>query len=235
MRAFRAAQTPKLSALCVLAAFLGATNSVARPVTDRAPRSLNTPSAIERFVLIETLANLGRETRDALMLITAAHVRAGITSNPERVQSLITAPKSARPLLTPPLTQDPLSQSMLLEDARSFAAEDPVVIAMIEEAYAATSKGRLGLGGLATTHGVVKAGATELLLMNFHSGDRAEIYLTNHDLELTVQDQKNRNLCTEAKSDSRGVCTWKPRTSGPFYIRIKNPTAKPVAFVLMSN
>ena len=110
-----------------------------------------------------------------------------------------------------------------------------MLLAMIDEATASAPKGRVGVRPASVIMGSVRSGATELLLLNFYRGQKAEIFLATESLELTVQDEKGRSVCTEAATDQRGLCSWTPRTNGPFYVRIKNPTKAGSTFELFTN
>jgi hypothetical protein len=233
----RVSSAPRFSSLCIAAlatvsaALVGLSSVNAQTVT-RASASL---TSIDRLALVRSLAHYGRESKDPLALITAARLRSSIATQNRDSKSREEVAGNGPPASSLALLAPSLSRDGLLADARTYAGGDRVLLAMIDETTASAPKGRVGVRPASSIKGSVRGGATELMLLNFYRGQKAEIFLATEGLELTVQDEKGRSVCAEAATDQRGLCSWTPRSNGPFYIRIKNPSKAGSAFELFTN
>ncbi|MBR2866788.1 MAG: hypothetical protein IKC12_03610 [Alistipes sp.] len=116
----------------------------------------------------------------------------------------------------------------LLKDAREFADGDEVILAYIgkvEEAtkVSATTLGRVG--GPSETHECVLAGDTDVYRVRFYGDESASVLVVGDgdtDLDLHVYDENGNLIDSDTDSTDVCVCSWTPRWTGYFSIKIRN-------------
>jgi hypothetical protein len=117
----------------------------------------------------------------------------------------------------------------LIADARKIAANDPHMLALIDQqekamkAQDAANRGRVG--GPACETSTVSANSYVIYTVSFKAGELAECLVAGDgdtDLDLYVYDQNN-NLITK-DIDYTDVCyaSWVPRWTGSFKLKIVN-------------
>lgn len=191
-----------------------------RAGTNEAPKGTSTTvTPAERLKTSGDLVAIGRETKDAIAMITAARIRASVaTTDKQRTKTESGAGKDSTK--TPGAT---LTVDEILAEATTFAKGDKVVLAMIAEVKASASKGRVGGPGRTSTN--VRANSTDSFTETFRGGERAAVYVEGDgdtDLDLFVYDENGNMVCSDTDGTDRMLCAWTPRWSGNFTIRVRN-------------
>ncbi|MBO4243674.1 MAG: hypothetical protein J5882_01290 [Bacteroidales bacterium] len=158
------------------------------------------PPAVENLRLAFDLSRYGYANKNAVSLITAAQI---LNQNGFELEEL--------------------DAEKLLEDARTFAKDNPHLLALIDMSDTGPVRGALGEEKYSLD--MVKSYATDTYKVKFKENKKAVVQVKGvglTDLDLYIYD-KNGNLVTSDTSDSDNCeCTWVPKWTGEFTIRIKN-------------
>ena len=121
-----------------------------------------------------------------------------------------------------------INVEQLLKDAREFADGDEVVLAYISkvEAAAQASTTTLGrVGGPSETHECVLSGSTDVYTVRFYGGEGARVFVVGDgdtDLDLYIYDENDNLIDSDTDNLDVCLCTWTPRWTGTFKIKIRN-------------
>ena len=169
---------------------------------------------------VSQLATLAATNKDALMFIAAARILQTVGAQPKpqqkKTQDGVDSSKQASGV-------DLLSVEYLLAQASELAGENKHLLALIEETSALKNRGRVGGPGI--HHDRVRAGATDIFQVKFKSNERAEVYIQGDgdtDLDLYVYDKYGNLGCKDTDRSDRMYCSWVPRKTSRFIIKIKN-------------
>ncbi|WP_376988139.1 hypothetical protein [Bosea sp. R86505] len=164
------------------------------------------------------LYGIGQERKDPLVVIAAARLIAAVPladRQREKVERGGTDTAGA--------DKKPLDLDAVLTGARTLAAGDKTLLAMISDVETTASRGRVG--GPGRTASGVRAGATDVYTERFRGGQRAEVAVTGDgdtDLDLYVYDENGNLICQDTDFTDRTFCQWNPRWTGFFRIEIVN-------------
>jgi len=210
------------------------------------------------------LADLGRATRDPLLLVAAARVviASGVTPGPppepepERkvsAKSTVAVTTATTILeisvLTPMdgLSADRLwSAESLLAEAATMAGADQVLLAIIRETEAGNGRGVV-IGPLQTNQ-IIMPGKVQRFRVTFAARERADAALRvrpeppGGKLTLTVLDEKKRRVATAvgnavngtAQKNSPLYIQWQPERCAAFVLVVENTGTVPAAYTLNS-
>ena len=200
---------------------------------NRTEQRVGERGAVGIRALAYELYSYGKEAKDALAVVTAVSLmtRASATETKrgekkwESVKNL-GVDKAAQ--LTPP------DRAAMLATARALASKNERLLAMIEDLDAATTKS--ALVGPQWSTDIVAGGTTNTYAVTFRGGETAEIAIFtdgNAPIRLRVIDENDNEVCVRNNQDKRGLalyCSWRPKWTGPFHIKIKNNGKKDIAF-----
>jgi hypothetical protein len=101
---------------------------------------------------------------------------------------------------------------------------------------AGQTKGRVG--GPARHVDSVNPGSTDVYEIRFRGSERAMIGAKSRngeDIDIVVLDENHNEICKDYDNDGVPVCSWTPKWTGQFYIKIKNRTNGPVRYELITS
>ena len=168
------------------------------------------------------LSKYGYANNDALSLIQAARLskQAGFTREDKKkdeVEEMRAAPESGKKG-----GQVSLDPTKLLADAKAMADNDGVLLALIDDV---NSNVRGAVGGPKYAYGTVGAGSTDVYNITFRGGELAMVIVIGDgdtDLDVYVYDNNGNLITSDTDYSDDCVCSWTPRWTGNFKIKIKN-------------
>jgi hypothetical protein len=171
---------------------------------------------------------LGVETRDPLLIIAAAKIRKQTNLTPTDRQ-----PEGGGDLAEGGF----LDWSKMLDVAQDFASGDNSMLGLIEDVRAENSKGVID-GPLYSIIKIKSGGNDTYKSLPFEGGKYAEIYIEgngNSDLNLFVYDDQNRLVCSDTDASDIAYCGWRPVSSAPFSVTVKNKGGSSNQYSLITN
>jgi hypothetical protein len=173
--------------------------------------------AADELALAQQLALYGRDNGDPLALIVAAGIagKYQVAASDAKPRETMTPAADAVP--APPASADEM-----LQLARSMAGDRTDLVALIDDAAAATGRG--STTGPGHYNGYVGAYQTVRVDEAFYGGDVAVVTVqgASSDIDLWVYDEYGNLICDDQNYSAFGRCQWTPRWTGRFTIAIEN-------------
>ena len=181
------------------------------------------------------LSKYGYANNDALSLIQAARLskQAGFKledKKKDEVEEMRPAPETGKKG-----GQVSLDPSKLLADAKAMANDDGVLLALIDDV---NNNVRGAEDGPKYASSSVNAGATDVYNVTFRGGELAMVIVVGDgdtDLDLYIYDNNGNLIKSDTDYSDDCVCTWTPRWTGNFRIKIKNRGNVYNSYILRTN
>lgn len=195
--------------------------------------------ALDQFLLAQQVYSYGTSSRNVLAIIAAASIAGDFALREVHRKAQPDDRSAAAP--APAEIDKFVSRVQMLESARLLSGQNPVLLSLIEDLAAGTSKGRLP--ELASEQAKVVAASPDVYPIVFKANDPAEIVVLvaqRYPLSLTVVDEYDRPVCEDSNpSPADGgfnlSCRWTPAWTGPFKVTISNHGQGPVAYRILTN
>lgn len=116
-----------------------------------------------------------------------------------------------------------LDVASLLKDARQLAGNDGALLALIDDAAKGGTRG--AVGGPQYAESNVAAYGTDIYRVKFRGGEIARVVVSGDgdtDLDLYVYDENGNLITNDIDYTDQCVCTFQPRWTGMFVIKIVN-------------
>lgn len=180
------------------------------------------PQAENTLRMAAELSKYGYAKKDALSLIQAARLskQAGFTLEgraKDEVEEMRPAPEADKAG-----GQVSLDPAKLLADAKALAGTDGVLLALIDDV---NSNVRGAVGGAKYSNTRVEARSTDSYNIRFRANELAIVTVVGDgdtDLDLYVYDNNGNLIDSDTDYTDNCVCTWTPRWTGNFRIRVVN-------------
>ena len=196
----------------------------------------NVPEQAQQLALAGELVRYGYQTKTALPLIQAVQIykRLNVTdaTGGEPKAVVEGTPATSTLTKTDVVTFD---ETKLLADATTFAEGDKHLLALISDAGKAT---RGAVGGPIRRVDRVQAGDTDIWTINFRGGESAYVIVSGDgdtDLDLYIYDENGNLITSDTDYSDDCVCSFTPRWTGKFYIKILNRGRVYNNYVLATN
>lgn len=180
------------------------------------------PAQINTMQLALELSKYGYANNDALSLIQAARIskQAGFTAEARDKAGA----DEQRPTPAPGEKhgQISLDPAKLLADAQAMANNDGVVLAMINDVK---NNVRGAVGGPKYHEDRVLAHSTDYYNIQFRGGETASVLVDGDgdtDLDLYIYDQYGNLITKDDDYTDTCLCTWTPRRTATYKIKIVN-------------
>lgn len=182
------------------------------------------------------LVKYGYQTKTAMPLIQAVEIynRLGVTNETEAKTKTTESDAIVEAPTTEKATSVSFDPAKLLADATKFADEDKNLLALIKAA--GNTRGRVP--GPIRHYDTVKANTTDQYTMRFRGGESALVMVSGDgdtDLDLYVYDENGNLIDFDTDSTDDCICTFSPRWTGSFVIKIKNLGRVYNDYVLVTN
>jgi hypothetical protein len=194
--------------------------------------SLPVPQSETQLRLAAELSKYGYANNDALSLIQAARIskQYGFTPEARAKEDPAEAQTAGSEQKRGQVSLDP---DKLLTDAKGMAGNDGVLLALIDEA----SSGTRGAGHK-YSNDCVNAHSTDTYTIRFYADELAIVTVVGDgdtDLDLYVYDSNGNLIDSDLDYTDNCVCTWTPRWTGNFTIKIKNRGSVYNCYLLRTN
>ena len=122
----------------------------------------------------------------------------------------------------------------LLDEAKAMSKNDPAVVAMADK----VEEKRGAVGGPKRTTEVVNAFATDSYVIAFRGGEVARAVISGDGdtrLDMFVYDENGNLVDSRVGPGDDAMCTWVPKWSGKFTIRVVNRGLVANQYVIATN
>lgn len=130
----------------------------------------------------------------------------------------------------------PVTAEMMFAKATELAGGDETLIALIEDAQAEGSRGRIG--GAVEWLSRLPAGQTDVWEIPFYGNSYAEVAIMGDgdaDLDIAITDENGNVICYDVSYSDRVYCDWTPAWDGYFYVTVQNIGTSRNSYYLMTN
>lgn len=191
---------------------------------------------VERTLLMAAdLSKYGYANKDALSLIQAARLSKQLGFTVEERKKAENEEMRPAPEGDKKVGQVSLDPTKLLADAKAMAGDDGVLLALIDDV---NSNVRGTVGGPKYASSYVYAGDTDVYNVSFRGGEIAIVTVIGDgdtDLDLYVYDNNGNLIASDTDYSDDCVCTWTPRWTGNFRIKIVNRGRVYNSYLLRTN
>ncbi len=193
----------------------------------------STPGAVSQVELAQQLYALGVANSDALTVLTAAKLAAGVElKETDRKKET----KGDAPAEDTEGAEAPIDAAAMMAKARELAGEDETLVGLIEDAEAEGSRGRIG--GASSTLSRLPAGMTDVWEIPFYGESYAEIGVLgdgDSNLDVLVTDENSNTICFDVSRSDKVYCDFTPAWNGYFYVTVQNTGSVRNSYYLMTN
>ncbi len=193
--------------------------------------------AVATLAMAQDLYAWGIANDDALSVLAAARIMASIdVSDADRtpttapIEGAETAEAAAEGADAPP------DAAAMFAAARALAGDDAELLAMIDDAEAEGSRGRVG--GPSRTLSRLRAGYYDIWEIAFYGGRPAEIWIAGDgdaNLDVVVTDENGNIICFDVSPSDNILCSFQPIWTGNFYVRVDNMGRVRNSYYLVTN
>ena len=173
---------------------------------------------IAQLRLAGELAQIGADTKDAVLLLAAA-----------RLEALASAEEVSRGKESEGGAAEGESEGKqelgdLYALAEEYAGTNEALQSLIANSRR-THTTRGASGGARVSYDSVLAHSTDRYRLTFRGGSFAEVSVVGDgdtDLDLYVYDEHGNRVCSDTGWSDRTYCSWRPRWAGVFSIEVRN-------------
>lgn len=197
------------------------------------------PGGVAQYDMAQALFALAVTQKDAVLALTAAKLAAGVQMvDVERdgVQTPAAADGSADGGADNIGATSPADASQMLATARSLAAEDETLLALIEDTEMTGMRDQIS--GAQRQLNPLPPGAMDQWTVPFYGGSLAEIGVKGDGdtgLAVTIADENANRIICPARVDDRFYCDFVPRWNGYFTITVSNTGNMVNSYYLLTN
>ena len=179
--------------------------------------------SVSSFRLACDLSLYGYATKDALSLIHAAQIvkNSGLTY--QAIDAPTRTSDGGKASGEKSGSKIELDATTLLADATTLANGDKTLLAIIASVETCETRGPVG--GEKYSYDRVEAYSTDEYRIKFWAEDKAVVTVRGDgdtDLDLYIYDANGNLICSDTDNTDYCVCSWYPKWTGYFTIRIKN-------------
>jgi len=214
-----------------------------------------------RAELSARLFAAAEETRDPILALAAARLREGVLGQrierePERdapspPASAAPAARSSDAPAAPEATAEdraeaaeagpepegPLTAEDMFAAATEFAAGDPAILGLIEDAQVSTMRGVVS--GQVYSISRIRGGGTDTYRpLEYQGNSYAEVYVEGQgatDLNIMVYDSAGRLVCSDTDISAIAYCGWRPPANEAYSVEVLNRGEAASSYTLITN
>jgi hypothetical protein len=130
----------------------------------------------------------------------------------------------------------PVSSDAMFAKARELAADDEVLVGLIDDAMAEGSRGRIG--GAVQWLSRLPAGQTDVWEIPFYGNSYAELAVVGDgdaNLDIVVTDENGNVFCYDVSWSDSLYCDFTPAWDGYFYVTVQNTGRVRNSYYLLTN
>jgi hypothetical protein len=132
--------------------------------------------------------------------------------------------------------EGPVTADAMFAKAKELAADDEVLLGLIDDAMAEGSRGRIG--GAVSWLSRLPAGQTDVWEIPFYGNSYAEIAVVGDgdtDLDVAITDENGNVFCYDVSWSDSLYCDFTPAWNGYFYVTVQNMGRVRNSYYLMTN
>jgi hypothetical protein len=191
---------------------------------------------VEQMALAQQLYTHGVAAGDALTVITAAKLAAGVTFEDKDSEAERSQAEGAETSDATGNADEPVSAEAMLTKAKELAGGDDTLLALIEDIEAEGSRGRIG--GALRRLSRLPAGYIDVHTVPFYGGVLAEVAVVGDgdaNLDVVVLDENGNTICYDVSWSDKVYCNWVPRWNGNFRVVVENKGRVRNSYHLLTN
>lgn len=192
-----------------------------------------TKGGVAQMAMAQDLYAMGMAQQDALTVLTAAKLAAGVDmAEVEREKET----KGDATAEEADVADAPVDAATMMAAARTLAGEDETLVGLIEDAEAEGSRGRIG--GASRTLSRLPAGQVDVWKVPFYGNSYAEVAVVGDgdaNLDVLVTDENGNTICYDVSWSDKVYCDFVPAWNGYFFITVENAGRKRNSYYLMTN
>lgn len=220
-------------ATTALVAFAGPLAAQDKSGTNVDPNGTGAPAGAKQAAMAQDLYAVGMANKDALTVLTAAKIAAGVTfTDVERELET----KGDEVAEEADVADAPIGAEQMLADAKALAGEDEIILGLIEDAEAEGSRGRIG--GASRTLSRLPGGRTDTWKVPFYGNSYAEVAVVgdgDSNLDVLITDENGNTICYDVSWSDKVYCDFVPAWNGYFFITVQNTGRKRNSYYLLTN
>jgi hypothetical protein len=192
------------------------------------PLAMVEPGPVALVMLAHDLHALGVARGDALTVLAAARLAAGVAMTPVERAPVKGSTAEAAPA--------PVDALRMLADARALAGEDELLSDLVDEAQAEAALATRST--VSASRAALGPGESADWQVAFFGAVNAEVAVVGDgpaNLDLTVTDENGTLVCTGSSALPRAYCDVVPRWNGYFTLTVQNRADTPASFTLLTN
>ena len=197
------------------------------------PAGTGTRGGVAQMAMAQDLYAMGMARQDALTVLTAAKLAAGVDlADVERELET----RAGTVTEEADVADAPVDAATMLASARALAGEDEVLAGLVEDAEAEGSRGRIG--GASQTLSRLPAGAVDTWKVPFYGNSYAELAVLGDgdaNLDVLVTDENGNTICYDVSWSDKVYCDFVPAWNGYFVVTVENTGVKRNSYYLMTN
>ncbi len=197
------------------------------------PAGTGTKGGVAQMAMAQDLYAMGMAQKDALTVLTAAKLAAGVDVKDVERELTTEAGTTEEEADGADL---PVDAATMLASAKTLAGEDEVLVGLVEDAEAEGSRGRIG--GASSTLSRLPAGAVDTWKVPFYGNSYAELAVVGDgdaNLDVLVSDENGNTICYDVSWSDKVYCDFVPAWNGYFVVTVKNAGRKRNSYYLMTN
>lgn len=196
------------------------------------PAGTGTRGGVAQFALAQDLFALGMAQGDALMVLTAAKLAAGVDLKDVEHEKETKGTEVA----SDEGAEAPVEATAMIAAARTLAGEDEALAGMIDDVEAEAGRGRIG--GASRTLSRLPAGQTDTWEVPFYGQSYAELAVVGDgdaNLDVLVTDESGNTICYDVSWSDKVYCDFVPAWNGYFYVTVENTGSVRNSYYLLTN
>ncbi|MFZ1468613.1 MAG: hypothetical protein WAT09_06495 [Paracoccaceae bacterium] len=193
------------------------------------------PGGAATLSMAHQLYEMGVASGDALTVLTAAKLAATVDlKDGAEIKKETTGEAAADD--SEGAAEDPATAEMMFAMATELAADDEAMKAIISDAAAETSRGRIG--GAVRWKSKLPKGQTDVWEVPFYGNSYAEVAVIGDgdaNLDMIITDQNGNAICYDVSPSDQVYCDFVPAWDGYFYVTVQNVGRSRNSYYLLTN
>ena len=182
----------------------------------------STPEQAEQMALAGKLVQYGYSTKTALPLIQAVQIYQRLNVQPATGETPVSETDGPVADNITKADTPARTEAQLLADATTFANGNKTLLALIKDCQNGT---RGAVPGPVYRQDAVRANTTDIWTIKFRGGEIAYVAVSGDgdtDLDLYIYDQYGNLITKDDDYTDTCLCTWTPRRTATYKIKIVN-------------
>lgn len=192
-----------------------------------------TKGSVAQLALAHDLYALGLARKDALTVLTAAKLAAGVNVKAVEQKKTTTGTALAD---QPEGALAPIDAATMMATARALAGEDEALAGLIDDAELESTRDQLS--GASSTLSTLAAGQTDIWEVPFYADSYAEMAILGDgdaNLDVLVTDENGNTICFDVGWSDRIFCDVVPAWNGYFTVTVQNNGKARNSYLLLTN